>query len=122
MVTFRPILPWGTGPLLCEDEPGTANRIVDALDHLAAEGPGLGRPMVDRIHRSVLHNPKELRPGSAGRSEVRMLFVFDADREAVVLAAGDKAGQWSRWYEENIPVAEQRYERYVSGKERGGAR
>ncbi len=105
---------------LCEDGPETANRIVDALDHLAAEGPGLGRPMVDRIHRSALHNLKELRPGSAGRSEVRMLLVFDADREAVILVAGDKAGRWSRWYEENIPAAERRYEQYVADKERGG--
>ncbi|MGW0390824.1 type II toxin-antitoxin system RelE/ParE family toxin [Streptomyces sp. NPDC003042] len=51
-----------------------------------------------------------------------MLFVFDADREAVILVAGDKAGQWSRWYDENILIAEQRYDHYVSGKERGGTR
>jgi hypothetical protein len=25
----------------------------------------------------------------------------------------DKAGQWNRWYRENIPVAEERYEQYV---------
>ncbi|MFJ3974775.1 hypothetical protein [Streptomyces sp. NPDC090021] len=38
----------------------------------------------------------------------------------IILVAGDKAGRWSRWYEENIPVAERRYEQYVAGKERGG--
>ena len=56
---------------------------------------------------------KELRPGSAGRSEIRLLFVFDVEREAVILVAGDKSGQWSRWYRENIPVAEERYEQYA---------
>lgn len=91
----------------------TANRVMEALDHLAEAGPGLGRPMVDRIHGSRLHNLKELRPGSTGRTEIRPLFVFDVEREAVILVAGDKAGQWNRWYRENIPVAERRYEEYL---------
>lgn len=86
---------------------------MEAIDHLAEAGPGLGRPLVDRIHGSRLHNLKELRPGSAGRSEIRLLFVFDVEREAVILVAGDKAGQWNRWYRENIPVAEERYEQYT---------
>ncbi|WP_242670577.1 type II toxin-antitoxin system RelE/ParE family toxin [Bifidobacterium longum] len=33
---------------------------------------------------------KELRPGSTGRSEVRILFVFDPERKAVLLVGGDK--------------------------------
>ena len=41
---------------------------------------------------SKLHNLKELRPGSAGTSEARLLFVFDPTRRAVLLVAGDKAG------------------------------
>ncbi|MDT3397937.1 type II toxin-antitoxin system RelE/ParE family toxin [Streptomyces sp. B1866] len=102
---------------LCEEDPETANRVTDALDHLASAGPNLGRPMVDRIHHSRLHNLKELRPGSSGRGEVRMLFVFDATREAVILVAGDKAGRWNLWYEENIPLAETRYAEYVAARE-----
>ena len=31
----------------------------------------------------------------------------------MILVAGDKAGQWNRWYRENIPVAEERYEQYA---------
>lgn len=45
-----------------------------------------------------------------------MLFVFDPDREAVILVAGDKAGRWSRWYSEAIPLAEHRYREYRQGK------
>lgn len=41
------------------------------------------------------------------------MFVFDVEREAVILVAGDKAGQWSRWYRENIPIAEQRFEQHL---------
>jgi hypothetical protein len=71
--------------------------------------PALGRPLVDRIEGSKVHNLKELRPGSSGGSEVRVLFVFDPDRRAVLLVGGDKAGNWRGWYPKNIPVAERRY-------------
>ena len=40
---------------------------------------------------------KELRPGSAGRSEIRILFAFDSKRRAILLIAGDKAGRWKQW-------------------------
>ncbi|WP_347876740.1 type II toxin-antitoxin system RelE/ParE family toxin [Actinomadura sp. 7K534] len=39
---------------------------VDAIDRLAEGGPALGRPMVDRLEGSEIHDLKELRPGSAG--------------------------------------------------------
>ncbi|MFF0302200.1 type II toxin-antitoxin system RelE/ParE family toxin [Streptomyces sp. NPDC004562] len=106
---------------LCEDDPESANRVTDALDFLAQEGPNLGRPMVDRIHGSRLHNLKELRPGSSGHTEMRMLFVFDPEREAIILVAGDKSGRWSDWYRDSIPVAELRYADFLAGRERGGA-
>jgi len=38
--------------------------------------------------------------------------VFDPDREAIVLVAGDKAGRWRTWYATAIPLAEERYEAY----------
>ncbi|MFC8784676.1 type II toxin-antitoxin system RelE/ParE family toxin [Streptomyces nigra] len=106
---------------LCGDDPESANRVTDALDFLAQEGPNLGRPMVDRIHGSRLHNLKELRPGSSGHTELRMLFVFDPEREAIILVAGDKAGRWSDWYRDSIPVAELRYADFLAERERGGA-
>jgi hypothetical protein len=102
---------------LCESEPGTATLIEAATDRLAEVGPGVGRPLVDTLRGSSLRNLKELRPGSRGRTEVRMLFVFDPDREAIFLVAGDKAGRWSRWYDEAIPIAEQRYADYRLEKE-----
>lgn len=60
-----------------------------------------------------IKNLKELRPGSSGTSEIRILFVFDPWRSAILLVAGDKAGRWTRWYAEAIPRAEQLYEIYL---------
>ncbi|MBW8805278.1 MAG: type II toxin-antitoxin system RelE/ParE family toxin [Catenulisporales bacterium] len=60
---------------------------------------------------------RELRPGSAGRSEVRILFVFDPRRRAVLLVAGDKTGQWNAWYRVAVPLAEARYAAYLKEQE-----
>ena len=72
----------------------------------------LGRPLVDRIEGSRYHNMKELRP--PGRTQhIRILFIFDPRRAAVLLLGGDKKGHWERWYLRSIPEAERRYERYL---------
>ncbi|WP_214104955.1 type II toxin-antitoxin system RelE/ParE family toxin [Acrocarpospora catenulata] len=91
--------------------------VGQAITALLEEGPSLGRPLVDRIKDSKLHNLKELRPGSTGTTEIRILFIFDPARNAVLLVAGDKAGQWTTWYRESIPVAEARYAIYLKEKE-----
>ncbi len=46
-----------------------------------------------------------------------VLFVFDPERRAVLLVAGDKAGQWSAWYERAIPPAEARFAHYLKERE-----
>lgn len=74
----------------------------------------LGRPAADRITGSALHNLKELRPGSAGHTEIRILYIFDPQRRAVLLVAGDKTGQWARWYRDAIKLAEDRYARFLA--------
>jgi len=94
-------------------DPKTADLIDDAIYALSCSGPALGRPLVDTITGSKIKNLKELRPGSSGTSEVRVLFVFDPWRSAILLVAGDKAGKWGRWYAEAIPRAEQLYEIYL---------
>lgn len=93
----------------------TADLVTAAVDLLAESGPSLGRPLVDTLHSSALPHLKELRPGSVGRSEVRILFAFDPRRQAILLTAGDKAGQWKAWYARHIPLAEGRYGRWLAG-------
>lgn len=106
---------------LCRDDPESADLVAAAIDHLAVAGPTLGRPLVDRVHGSRHHNMKELRPASAGASEVRMLFAFDADREAIVLVAGDKSGRWQEWYREAIPLADKRFDEHLGARRRSAA-
>ena len=101
---------------LAAGDQATAAQVQAAIDVLAEYGPGLGRPLVDRIKGSTIHNMKELRPGSSGASEVRVLFVFDPDRQAVLLVAGDKAGNWQGWYRKAIPTAERRHQRWIREK------
>lgn len=97
---------------LRRNDRGTLVQIAQALNVLQIEGPALGRPLVDRITGSALANLKELRPGSSGASEVRLLFVFDPRRNAVILVGGDKAGNWSGWYRTAIKEAEEAYAVY----------
>nr|WP_231618800.1 type II toxin-antitoxin system RelE/ParE family toxin [Nonomuraea sp. SBT364] len=92
-------------------------QVVDAIDRLAEAGPSLGRPLVDKLEGAQVHNLKELRPGSAGRSEIRILFVFDPWRSAILLVGGDKSGDWSGWYRRAIPRAEELYLEYVTERE-----
>lgn len=47
---------------------------------------------------------------------MRILFVFDPTRNAVLLVADDKAGQWTSWYRQSIPLAEARYATYLKEK------
>lgn len=91
-------------------DPEAADKVEAAVDVLAEYGPTLGRPLVDTLVGSKLSNLKELRPRA---TYIRVLFVFDPWRSAILLVAGDKAGQWRSWYERAIPQAEQLYATYL---------
>ena len=56
---------------------------------------------------------KELRPASRGRSEVCILYAFDYRRQAILLLGGDKAGQWTTWYDRNVPKADTLFAHHV---------
>lgn len=84
----------------------SADQVLAALTTLREVGPALGRPLVDTVTGSRHKNMKELRPGSRGRSELRVLFAFDPARRAILLVAGDKAGNWTKWYRTNMPLAD----------------
>jgi hypothetical protein len=42
-----------------------------------------------------------------------VLFAFDPTHSALLLGGG-KAGNWQRWYRQNIPIAEQLYLEYTT--------
>lgn len=89
-----------------------------AIDELARVGPALGRPLVDTLTGSRIHNLKELRPRSGRRSSIRILFAFDPWSRAVLLVGGDKAGAWNSWYRTAIQEAEQGYEAWLQQQKR----
>jgi hypothetical protein len=91
-------------------DPDTAAAVGTAIEMLVESGPGLGRPVVDSVKGSSVHNMKELRTGS-----VRVLFAFDPVRNAVLLVGGDKRGDWQGWYRINIPIADQRFAKWLNG-------
>lgn len=73
---------------------------------LEEQGPNLGRPLVDQIKGSSIHNLKELRFGTN-----RVLFTFSKARAALLLVAGNKAGLYETFYQEAIARAELTLER-----------
>lgn len=103
--------------LLIKEDLSSASQVAQAVAALRETGPTLGRPLVDRLKGSELHHLKELRPGSGGRSEIRIIFAFDPTRSALLLLGGDKTGNWERWYRDNIPLAERLYHDYTSDED-----
>ncbi len=101
-----------TGWLVLLDDDSRA-QVVAAIELLEEHGPHLGRPLVDSVVASRHRNMKELRPGSSGRSELRILFAFDPVRRGILLVAGDKAGNWKQWYRQNIPIADDLFDAHL---------
>ena len=54
---------------------------------------------------------ESLRIQHAGKP-YRALYAFDPRRMAILLIGGDKTGS-TRWYEENIPVADKLYYQHI---------
>lgn len=54
---------------------------------------------------------RELRIQVRGKP-FRVLYAFDPRRVAILLLGGDKTGD-DRWYEINVPIADQLYDRHL---------
>lgn len=108
-------LSWETEPTKEFDEwfdslsQGDKEQVIAAQMYLEDAGPMAQMPMSYPIQQANGCGMKELRPGSGGRSEVRILYAFDYRRRAILLLGGDKSGDWDGWYDTNVPVADQRF-------------
>ena len=98
----------------------------DSLEHVVAAlqlprewGPQPGRPLVDTVANSRHRNMQELRSGSSGRTELRVLFAFAPERSAILLLGGDKSGDWSRWYRRMIPAADHLFDEHLENLRKG---
>lgn len=90
--------------------------VVEVVAKLQQHGPNLNRPFADRLEHSIIPNLKELRV----RGNLRVLFVFDPRRCAILLLGGDKTGLWEEWYQWAIPEAERIYGEYLAELENEG--
>ena len=97
---------WYVG--LNEEESG---KVFEAVEQLKLLGVTLGFPYSSAI-RGSRFPLRELRIKS-GRHQLRVLYAFDRERQAVLLLGGDKTGD-DRFYEWAIPAAEKEWEDYVA--------
>lgn len=99
---------------LIEQDTDLQMETAAALQLLKVEGPHLGRPYADTLKGTRIANLKELRIQSNGRP-IRAFFVFDPERNAIVLCAGNKKGQdEKRFYKTMIATAEREYAAYLA--------
>ncbi len=87
--------------------------INSRVERLRDEGPALTRPYADHVKGSTFTNLKELRISTKGK--IRILFIFDPQRRAVLLIGGDKStdSEWNKWYQRMIPLAEIYYRNFL---------
>ncbi len=99
---------------LNDDEQVDVGRVVELL---VEHGPALPFPFSSGIAASRHRHMRELRIQHRGRP-YRVLYAFDPRRTAILLLGGDKTGN-SLWYDENIPLADNRYDEHLReiGKE-----
>jgi len=85
--------------------------VMSVVDKLEIVGLALGHPHSSAIKNSK-HALRELRP-KQGRSPLRVFYVFDPRRQAVLLIGGDKSGD-KKFYERMVPIAERILDEYLA--------
>jgi len=98
---------WWNG--LTETERISVERFVLLLEE---RGPQLPFPYSSGVTGSRHSAMRELRVQHQGRP-YRVLYIFDPRRVALLLLGGDKTGD-DRWYEKNVPLADQLYDDYLA--------
>ncbi len=85
--------------------------ISKSVDRLIDEGIGLDFPYSSAIYSSRHGHMRELRV-RAGRSPIRVFYVFDPRRTSILLIGGFKTHE-DRFYRQYVPIADQLYDRYL---------
>ena len=76
-------------------------------------GPTMRRPYSSEVVGSEFDPKMKELVCDVGVVHLRVLYVFDPRRTAILLLGGDKTGLWRKWYDHNIPVADQLYKDYL---------
>lgn len=100
---------WWDG-LSADEQAALAQRV----DLLADKGPALKRPVVGEIKASAFAPRMKEIVCEEGSASLRVLFIFDPRRTAILLLGGDKSGQWNAWYASAIPEADDLYRAHLT--------
>jgi hypothetical protein len=100
---------------LSDEEQIDVGRVVDQL---VEQGPLLPFPYSSGVIGSRHSHMRELRIQHRGQP-YRVLYAFDPRRTAILLLGGDKTGN-DRWYDEQVPVADRRYDEHLQELKREG--
>ena len=92
--------------------------LAASIGLLEAKGPHLRFPYSSGVTSSRHSHMRELRTQVHGRP-FRTLYAFDPRRVAILLIAGDKTGD-DRWYDINVPRADDLYEEHLEILEEEG--
>lgn len=90
-----------------------------SVDLLEARGPSLPFPYSSGIHGSKHEHMRELRVQSGG-NPIRVFYAFDPRRAAILLIGGDKTGN-DRFYQQQIPLADNLYDLHLEALKREGS-
>ena len=85
---------------------------------LEKKGPTLPFPYSSDIRGARHTHMRELRVQHKGRP-YRVLYAFDSRRAAILLIGGDKTGD-DRWYDTNVPLADELYDRHIAALKKEG--
>ncbi len=84
-------------------------------------GPALRRPVAGEIKGSKFSPQMKELICNSNEAHLRVLFIFDPRRTAILLIGGDKTGQWEEWYRQMIPIADKIYKDYLNELKKEGA-
>lgn len=87
------------------------DRVAATVNLLEEDGPSLPFPFSSGIKGSRHAHMREPRVQSRG-NPLRIFYAFDPRRTAILLIGGDKTGR-DRFYEEYVPVADNRYDAHL---------
>jgi hypothetical protein len=97
---------WWNG--LTPEEQGKVDASVKLLEEY---GPALDYPHTSSVEQSRHSKMRELRVQVGGKP-FRVLYAFDPNRAAILLIGGEKTGD-ARWYETNVPRADELYDQHL---------
>ncbi len=93
---------------LAQDEQRSVAHVIRLLEE---KGPNLPFPYSSKIGSSKHSGMRELRIRHQGRP-LRVLYIFDPRRTALLPLGGDKTGG-ERWYEKSVPRADGIYAEFL---------